>query len=136
MPGLIRRWFRWSSRRLHPPNERVSYSKFDKGVQVFIYRRLDVNLVEIFYVNLQAAVIGEGFVRRAHFRRTVSAGDHPPFQGVPRSSLARTPETCTGSQPKMPEFRLDRACVISVTAPLFTPTLNLTSSVDRVFISY
>jgi hypothetical protein len=77
MPGLILRWFRWSSRRLHPPNERVSYSKFDKGV--------DVNLVEIFYVNLQAAMIGEGFVRRAHFRRTVPAGDHPPsreYRGV------------------------------------------------------
>jgi hypothetical protein len=84
-------------------------------------------------VNLQAAVIGEGFVESAH-RSAVADGDL--IQGVRLSSLAGTLETCTDRQPKRPEFRFDRAPVICVTVPFPTPTLNLTSSVDRVFISY
>jgi len=72
-------------------------------------------------------------VESAH-RSVVADGDF--IQGVLLSSLAGTLETYTDRQPKRPEFRFDRAGVIRVTVPFSTPTLNLTSSVDRVFISY
>jgi len=81
----------------------VSYSNLTRRT-VFIYRRLDVNLVEIFYVNLQAAVNCEGFVRRAHFRRMCRLVIIPLPGSTRGVRLPGQPETCTGSQPKMPEF--------------------------------
>jgi hypothetical protein len=70
-------------------------------------------------VNLQAVMIGEGFVKRAY----VEALWRPaiPIQDALLNSLAGTPEARADSQPETAEFFFDHVSVMCVTVRFAHP---------------